>query len=334
MNEITTLANIERRISFHIQGAYANILEVGRCLIEAKESGLVPHGQWEAWVQRMTGMSERNAQRLMQAAREVSPDSAMARLPISKITAILALPEPQREAVAEKAVESNMSIRELNKTIDAMKASLDEARNTETRITRERDTALEINKRINREKMDVTRERDDLKRDLERAREAEKRAKGRSARYADKVIEAERETEKARQALQDALDNPPNTKGISAEAQAEIDRLTAQLADAEQMAEYQAREREKAQAELLDMRTQAARGELPSRDDLTADAVGLAARTFMGAVGYVPHSDKLLTMSRSDRDEIATYAAMVREWSENVLHAVDMARQAVVIEEV
>ncbi|MBQ8109529.1 MAG: DUF3102 domain-containing protein [Clostridia bacterium] len=332
MNEMTTLANIERRISFHIQGAYANILEVGRCLIEAKDSGLVPHGQWEEWVQRMTGMSERNAQRLMKAAREVSPDSAMAKLPISKITAILALPEPQREAVAERAVEENQSLRELNETIEAMKASLDEERNTESRVTRERDTALEINKRIYRERVDVTRERDDLKRDLEKAREAEKQAKERSARYADKVLAAQRETEKARQALQDALDNPPKAKGISAEAQAEIDRLTAQLRDAEQMAEYQAQEREKAQAELLDMRTQAARGELPGREDLTADAVGLAARTFIGAVGYVPHSDRLLTMSDGEREEIATYAAMLREWSENVLHSVNMARQAVVIE--
>ena len=80
MNEITTLQNIERRISHHMQGAYSNILEVGRCLIEAKESGLVPHGQWEAWVNRVAGMSERSAQRLMQAAREVSPESAMAKL--------------------------------------------------------------------------------------------------------------------------------------------------------------------------------------------------------------------------------------------------------------
>lgn len=72
MNEMTTLANIERRISFHIQGAYANILEVGRCLIEAKESGLVPHGEWEAWVERTAGMSDRSAQRIMRAAREGS----------------------------------------------------------------------------------------------------------------------------------------------------------------------------------------------------------------------------------------------------------------------
>ena len=105
MSDITTLANIERRIAYHIQGAYSNVIEVGRCLIEAKESGLVPYGQWEAWVNRVAGMNERSAQRLMKAAREVAPESAMAKLPISKIQAILALPEPQREAVAEKAVE-------------------------------------------------------------------------------------------------------------------------------------------------------------------------------------------------------------------------------------
>ena len=125
MNEMTTLQNIERRIALHMQGAYANILEVGRCLIEAKEANVVPHGQWEPWVQRTAGMSERTAQRLMQAAREVSPESAMARLPISKITAILALPEPQREAVAVKAVEENQSLRELQATIDETRRRLE-----------------------------------------------------------------------------------------------------------------------------------------------------------------------------------------------------------------
>ena len=68
---LVTLANIEYRISVHMQGTYREILAVGRCLVEAKEAGLVPHGQWEEWVRRNTGMSERQAQRLMQAARNV-----------------------------------------------------------------------------------------------------------------------------------------------------------------------------------------------------------------------------------------------------------------------
>ena len=303
------MANIERRISFHIQGAYANILEVGRCLIEAKESGLVPHGQWGEWVKRTADMSERSAQRLMQAAREVSPDSAMARLPISKITAILALPEPQREAIAEKAVEDNLSIRELNETIEAMKATLDGARQTEARLMRERDTAIEINDR--------------MKRELEAAKK--KTDTGISAEALTR-IEALQYKERTNREQIKSLEN------LNMELSDQCDRLTEQLRDAEQMAEYQAQEREKAQQELLDMRTQAARGELPGHDDQLADAVGLAARTFMGTVGFVPHSDRLLTMNDGERDEIATYAAMLREWSENVLQAVNMARNTMVIE--
>lgn len=302
MNEMITLANIERRISFHMQGAYSNILEVGRCLIEAKESGLVPHGQWEAWVNRVAGMSERSAQRLMQAAREVSPESAMAKLPISKIQAILALPEPQREEVAAKAVEENQTLRELQATIDAMRGDLEKSRATVQRVERERDSAIAVLDKAQKRRAEFEHECNELRRQVQGIKEA------------------------------------PAT-GISAEAQARIDSLTkqkdslaAQLADAEQMAEYQAREREKAQAELLDLRTQTARGELPIQEDLTAEAVGMAARTFMGAVGYVPHSDKLVTMRDADRQEIATYAAMLQRWTEDVLRVINNTRDAVIIE--
>ena len=302
MNEMTTLQNIERRIALHMQGAYANILEVGRCLIEAKEANVVPHGQWEAWVQRTAGMSERTAQRLMQAAREVSPESAMARLPISKITAILALPEPQREAVAVKAVEENQSLRELQATIDEMREELHQTRRQVTKANLERDNAIAVLDKAQKRRAAFESECNELRRQVQGIKEA------------------------------------PAT-GISKEAQARIDSLTkqkealaAQLADAEQMAEYQARQREQAQAELLDLRTQTARGELPIQEDLTAEAVGMAARTFMGAVGYVPHSDKLVTMRDADRQEIATYAAMLQRWTEDVLRVINSTRDAVIIE--
>lgn len=302
MNEMTTLQNIERRIALHMQGAYANILEVGRCLIEAKEANVVPHGQWEAWVQRTAGMSERTAQRLMQAAREVSPESAMARLPISKITAILALPEPQREAVAVKAVEENQSLRELQATIDEMREELHQTRRQVTKANLERDNAIAVLDKAQKRRAAFESECNELRRQVQGIKEA------------------------------------PAT-GISKEAQARIDSLTkqkealaAQLADAEKMAEYQARQREQAQAELLDLRTQTARCELPIQEDLTAEAVGMAARTFMGAVGYVPHSDKLVTLRDADRQEIATYATMLQRWTEDVLRVINNTRDAVIIE--
>lgn len=304
---LVTLANIEYRIAVHIQGAYENLLEVGKALNEAKDANLVPHGQWEAWVLKNTNMSERSAQRLMQAAREVQSGSMMAKLPVTKIQAILALPEADREPMAEKAVAENLTLRQLQEEVKAQKAKV---------------AALEgMNKRAN-----------------ERASASENNA--RQARtMADKAIkranEAERERDETRMAMEEmASENSAPATGISAEAQAEIDRLTAQLADAEKMAEYQAQQREQAQQQLLDMQTQAARGELPIQEDLTAEAVGVAARTFMGAVGYVPHSTKLVTMRESDRQEIATYAAMLQQWSEDVLRVINNALGAVVIEEV
>ena len=303
---LVSLANVEYRIAVHIQGAYENLLEVGKALIEAKDLNLVPYGQWEAWVEKNTGMSDRSAQRLMQAARMTPSGSMMAKLPISKIQAILALPEAEREPMAEKAVADNLTLRQLQQEIRDQKAKV---------------AALEgVNKRAN-----------------ERANASESNA--RQARVmADKAIrradEAERERDEMRMAMEEMANEAPSAPatGISAEAQAEIDRLNAALADAEQMAEYQARQREQAQQELLDLRTQAARGEGTVQEDLTAEAVGMAARTFMGTVGYIPHSDKLLTLREGDRAQIASYAVMLQRWAEDVLKVVNSARDAVIVE--
>lgn len=316
MSDITTLANIERRIAYHIQGAYSNVIEVGRCLIEAKESGLVPHGQWEAWVNRVAGMNERSAQRLMKAAREVAPESAMAKLPISKIQAILALPEPQREAVAEKAVEENQSLRELQATVDAMRDDLKKSKIAAERAEWERDRALTVAKNVQKMRDQYTKKCNELEQKIE-------------------ILHTENQAlDTQKDALREMLTEAREAQatGISDEAQAEIDRLTAALADAEKMAEYQAQQREQAQQELLDLRTQAARGEGPAQEDLTAEAVGMAARTFIGTVGYVPHSDKLLTLREGDRAQIASYAVMLQRWAEDVLKVVNSARDVVVIE--
>ena len=319
MNEMTTLANIERRISFHMQGAYSNILEVGRCLIEAKESGLVPHGQWEAWVNQTAGMSGRSAQRLMQAAREVRPDSAMAKLPISKIQAILALPEPQREEVAVKAVEENQSLRELQATIDAMRGDLEDARQKVQRVERERDDALTINNRIYKERAQIAHERDTaievrdrVKRELEEAKAAP--ATGISA-------EAQRQID--------------NFRGQARNAERRANELAAQLADAEKMAEYQAEQRQQAQQELLDLRTQVARGEGPGRDEgaglglSDADAIIEAVGAFMAGVGYAPYQ---LRLSAKERIDVKVRVKMIAEWASRMEDALNMVEKTVVIE--
>lgn len=251
---LVTLANIEYRISVHMQGTYREILAVGRCLVEAKEAGLVPHGQWEEWVRRNTGMSERQAQRLMQAARNVQTGSAMESLPISKIQVILSLPEPEREAMAEQAASEDMSLRELQEEVRRQKQLADEAN--------------------------------------ERARRSE--------------ISRANTVEKLRAELAAAQQAP--AAGISPEAQAEIDRLKGELADAEAYAEQQAEQRQQAQREMLAMQTQAARGELDTAGSLNSFDIAAAVRTFIGAAGVLPHMGATLAhASPAQRQEIWQY---------------------------
>ena len=294
MNEMTALASIERRIAYHIQGIYANALEVGRCLIEAKE--LVAHGDWEAWLRDKAGMNARTAQRLMQAAREVPAGSAMERLPISKIQAILALPEPEREAVAEKALEEGQTLRELQATVDQVRKQLLQAQRDEYQA-------------------------------VERAKDFKAQA--------DKEREVSR---RLRLDLAEAQARPD--KGISREAQEEIDQLR-KLADAqaeraveaERMAEYQAAQRQAAQRELTEMKSAAARGDAGMAEDLTCESVGVAVRVFMGSMGYLPHTGKLLTMSYRDRQDVLAYAKQIGQWAAEVIDALEHVDEMIVIEE-
>lgn len=304
MNELTTLAGIEYRIALHMQGAYQNLMEVGRALCEAKDGGLVPHGQWEDWVRRNTGMSERSAQRLMQAAREVQPGSALAKLPVSKIQAILALPEEHREAVAEKAAEENQSLRQLQDEIKRLKIALGNS--------------------CDRERVAIAAS--------ERASNSARTARANTDKALEMYNAAIQERDAARKALEEAHAEPAT--GISAEAQAKIDELTAQVQDAERMAEYQAEQRQQAQQELMNLKSQAARGDAAPGEDLTVEAVGLAVRTFIGAVGFLRFSPQITALRADDRGQVLAYARMIAEWAEKVEAALASVDDAIVIAEV
>lgn len=301
--ELVALANIEYRIATHMQGAYANILEVGRCLNEAKEAGLVPHGQWETWVRRNTGMSERSAQKLMQAARCVSTGSAMERLPISKIQAILALPEPEREPMAEKAATDNLSLRELQEAVKREKQRADQIAAAQEKTTARAARA--------------ERELAELKADLP------KLAENMAAEYAEKAAE---EIDALRASLEEAQARAAqageSADRISPEAQAEIDRLKGELAEAESYAEQQAELRQKAQQELLNRQAQAVRGETARQAPFGAMELAAAVRAFIGTAGVLPHlGGSVAQIDKGERDQMRQYVDMVDAWVEGARRA-------------
>lgn len=111
--DINRRAVIEAHVEACRDAVLSNAVELGRWLNRAKEEQIVPHGEWEEWVRTHAGMSERSAQRLMQAAREIPEGSPLERLGVAKIEALLMLPAAEREAAAEEMGAANLSSRQV-----------------------------------------------------------------------------------------------------------------------------------------------------------------------------------------------------------------------------
>lgn len=146
------LDQLELRIRDQRERFTQGLLEVGRCLVEAKEAQLVPHGCWQDWVAAHTGLNVRSAQRLMRAAREIPKTSALSHLDFSKVSALLALPAEEREDFARENDAENSTLRQLEAAIREKKEA-----------QRQRDRALEETER-------ATHKIDAMERELEDAR--------------------------------------------------------------------------------------------------------------------------------------------------------------------
>lgn len=120
-------AQIEMRIEMHRDAAAGSLLEIGRQLNAAKDEGVVPHGQWTAWVAQHAAMSERVAQKWMQAARELPPGSTLERLGIAKIQSLMMIESSEREEFAERIGADTLSSREVDQQVKAARAERDEA---------------------------------------------------------------------------------------------------------------------------------------------------------------------------------------------------------------
>ena len=123
--ELLTLADYEARIYLYKEQIGTGFIGIGRTLLEAKEANVVPHGEWEAWMTRTTGLAPRQAQRCMQAAREIKDGSAMARLEMSKALLLLSsgLDEETRESIAQRAADDGIGYRDLKEQLQKAQQS-------------------------------------------------------------------------------------------------------------------------------------------------------------------------------------------------------------------
>lgn len=111
-------------------------IEIGRRLVEAKE--LVPHGGWGSWIKDKVHFSQSTANNFMQLYEEygdrqgtlfgaVSNSQTFGNLSYTKALALLAVPEEDREDFAKKTDAANLSVRELERRIEAYQAEKEKA---------------------------------------------------------------------------------------------------------------------------------------------------------------------------------------------------------------
>lgn len=128
-SDLATIEVYEARIALYKEQIVGGYIGVGRTLIDAKAAGVVPHGQWEMWATEHTGLSIRQVQRCMQAAREISDGSPLARLDMTKAMLLLSsgLDDSKRDEIGANAAEEHVSVTELKRRIEEARQETREA---------------------------------------------------------------------------------------------------------------------------------------------------------------------------------------------------------------
>lgn len=147
------LSAITEEIQFYKAQAGQCIVEIGKRLLEAKEQ--LPHGQWEAWLEKSVEFTPRTAQNFMKIASEFAPKTKpVSFLPYTKLLALLQLPPEEREEFIaephtvngrEKTVDE-MTKRELQAAIKEKNEAVKARKEAEWELSKERIRAEQAEK--------------------------------------------------------------------------------------------------------------------------------------------------------------------------------------------
>lgn len=283
------------------QVALNGAIEIGRRLVEAK--GMLPHGEWTAWLERDAQFSVRQAQRFMKLFEEYGGSqqslfggntTSVADLPYTKALKLLVIPEEEREEFIEE-----------NHVQDISNAELD-------RLIKERDAAKAAAAKAEEDRSKLMSSVDKVMKDSEAAAEDLKKAR-KTAEAAEAAAEkAAAEAEKAAQAEKAARDKLAAKEQELAELRAHPEVPEAKLeeirAEAEKAAAEEARKRQERASE--EMKEAAERAE---KEAERAKAEATAAQEKLEAV------QKQLKMANPD---VAVFSALFTQLQEsyNKLH--------------
>jgi len=252
----------------------------------AEAKPLVPHGEWENWVKTNTSMSKRAAEQYMQAYQEFGLNPQIAELGTTKTLKLLPLTEDEREKLLQENDVSAMSTRQLDEAIRKQKQEALKEARQEVQGELEKERTARIAAE-------------------QRAKAAESRPPEVPKELSDKLRSHEEQMERL------ARENSSLKQEIR-ERDEELE---------EQQADYN-----RAQEELLNIKSQVAKGdaERVPTDQLTVDAFASAVRAFIGTCARMPHmSATFSAMSQIDKNEYDELLRTVEAWAKDSRRALD-----------
>nr|WP_295277698.1 DUF3102 domain-containing protein [uncultured Blautia sp.] len=252
----------------------------------AEAKPLVPHGEWENWVKTNTSMSKRAAEQYMQAYAEFGLNPQIAELGTTKTLKLLPLTEDEREKLLSENDVSSMSTRQL-----------DEA--------------------IRKQKQEALKEaRQEVQGELEKERTARIAAEQRAKAAESRPPEVTKELSDKLRSHKEQMERLTRENSI----------LKQEIRERDEELEEQQADYNRAQEELLNIKSQVAKGdaERVPTDQLTVDAFASAVRAFIGACARMPHmSATFSAMSQIDKNEYDELLRTVEAWAKDSRKALD-----------
>lgn len=291
--------------------------QIGNLLNQAKDEGVVPHGEWTAWATTHSGLNERGVQLAMRQARELAQDSPLLELDDSKINALIRIPAEEREAFAARIDAENATSREVTEAVAQYRRELAEVKKERNALI---DKAAEKTKEVERlrgEAREKDKSRDRLQKDHDRYRD-----------WAQKII-LQKTAEIDALKSQDKLNAGDDTKvkALTAEIEKLKDQLQATensttLADSERAAYERRIEQLEDELDAADMRANVStmRGGGQAVDPIST--INAAIGAMIASAGGSVAALGAVQMDDGTRQMLMSHAVTLRTMSQAILDAI------------
>lgn len=292
-----SLIEIEAEIMAQKRTIGRSIVVIGQALREAK--GQLAHGAWGDWLRDRVNFSQGTAENYMRIAEQVHGESTLLDLPYTKILALLAVPETEREQFAQDNQVEDKSVSEIKRLIRERDEALDQIKTLMHSAEQNAHEATQANLRAARAENQIKAERREQERLTAQINREREHVAELLAREPDTVtIEREvpppdyEEIKRAREAMREELDEATET--IDA-LSSEIDALRSEQEDA--------------------------------RDPLAVGPFCDACAALLNALYAAPYAKAFFeTCADADLDRYSTNIGLILKWASETQDVVDSIR--------